>query len=95
MLRSTRGNFFKKRFPKLDFLKTVSVPMIANSEKIKRKKFHPPYDLCISSPLPFLVSPTDFLRNCSPYPVFFGLLLPSFKYKAGQVGRGRKLCAFI
>ena len=34
MLRSTRDHLFsKKRLPKLDFLKVVSVTMMANSEK--------------------------------------------------------------
>ena len=40
VLRSARNNFFWKSVPKLDFLKEVSVTMIANSEKIKMKSFH-------------------------------------------------------
>ena len=40
----------------MDFLKAVSVTMIANSEKMKMKKSHP----VIS------VSPTDFLKKILP-----------------------------
>ena len=51
----------KKIFPKLEFLKAVSVTMIANSEKMKIKKSsHLPYDLCISSPLPLYFFPQVF-----------------------------------
>ena len=51
----------KKIFPKLEFLKAVSVTMIANSEKMKIKKSsHLPYDLCISSPLPLYFFPQIF-----------------------------------
>ena len=38
MIRSTRDHFFLKRSSKLDFLKTVLVTIIANSEKMKMKK---------------------------------------------------------
>ena len=39
MIRSSRDHiFFKKIFSKLDFLKTVLVTIIANSEKMKMKK---------------------------------------------------------
>ena len=42
MLRGTRYHFFKKMFPKIDFVKTVSVTIIANSKKMKmKKKSHP------------------------------------------------------
>ena len=40
MIRSTRDHFFKKRFSKLNFLKTASVTIIANNEKMKMKKSH-------------------------------------------------------
>ena len=42
MLRGTRDHFFKKIFPKIDFVKTVSVTIIANSKKMKMKKNHIP-----------------------------------------------------
>ena len=48
--------FYKKSFPKLDFLKAVPVIKIANSEKMKMKKFYP-----------ILISPQIFLKNFSPY----------------------------
>ena len=38
MITSTRDHFFKKRFSKLDFLKTALVTITANSEKMKMKK---------------------------------------------------------
>ena len=38
MIRSTRDHFFLKRSSKLDFLKTVLVTIIGNSEKMKMKK---------------------------------------------------------
>ena len=45
---------FKKRLPKLDFLKAVSVTMTANSEQIEMKKSHHTYRFCIFSlPSPF------------------------------------------
>ena len=51
----------KKIFPKLEFLKAVSVTMIANSEQMKiEKSSHLPYDLCISSPLPLYFFPQVF-----------------------------------
>ena len=60
-----REQFFsQKSFPRLDFLKAVSVTMIANSEKMKMKKSHPTIS----------VSPTDFLKNFLPE--FFGKLHP-------------------
>ena len=91
MLRITRDHFlYNKKFPKLVFLKAVSVTMIANSEKVKMKKTFPCYDICISSSLPLLVFPADFLKNCSHYPVFW-IIPPS---KEG-VGGGRKLFVFI
>ena len=64
--------FFEKRFLKVDFLKLVSVTMIANSEERKMKKSHSPYNFCIFSPLPFwfplqifwkIVLPTQFFGN--------------------------------
>ena len=65
-----QGPLFEKRFPKLDFLKAVSVTMIANSEKMKIKKSHPLNDFYVFSPPLLMVSPKDFLKNCSPYPIF-------------------------
>ena len=63
---STRDNFFQKKFPKLYFLKVVSVVMIANSKKMKIKKSHPPYNLWISSPLPFSFPPYIFRKLALP-----------------------------
>ena len=60
MLRGTRYHFFKKIFPKIDFVKTVSVTIIANSKKMKMKKITSLYELCIASGLALLVSPTHF-----------------------------------
>ena len=36
-LRSSRTHFFKENFSKLNLTKTVTVTMIANSEKMKKK----------------------------------------------------------
>ena len=52
--------FSKQSFPKLDFLKAVSIIMIAISEKMEMKKLYP-----------ILVSPTDFLKKFLPLPNFF------------------------
>ena len=49
--------FFIK-IPKVNFLKTVSVTMTNNIDKMKMKKDHPPYTLCIFSPH-LLIFPTD------------------------------------
>lgn len=60
MLRSTKGHFFKKGFLKLNFLKAVPVPMIANSEKIIMEKipsFLQPLHFLFP---PLLVSPQIF-----------------------------------
>ena len=72
--------FSKISFPNLDFLKAVSVTMIANSEKMKMKKSHL-----------ILVSPTDFLKKFLPLPYFLETL--SSPLKKG-VGGGRKLMCF-
>ena len=69
---------FWKKFCKLNFLKAVSDTTIADSNKIKMKKSNHPYDLCISSPLP-LREPSEFLRNCSPYPIFLNFHFPASK----------------
>ena len=54
MLRSTRVNsFFKKNLPELNFLKAVSVTMIANSEKMKMKKYHLSTTFALPLPFPF------------------------------------------
>ena len=79
--RCARDHFFKKTFPRLDFLKVVLVTKIANSEKMKVKKFRPPYDLSISSPS-LLASPTDFYENCSFYPIFWNFF--SFNKRGGS-----------
>ena len=91
MLRSTRDHFFQKRFPKLNFLKTVSVTIITNREKMKVKKSHPLYNFCISSFLALLLLQIDFLKNCSTTQ-FFGNFIPSSEK---GLGGGRKLCIFI
>ena len=83
MLRRTRDHFFKKRFPKLDFLKAVSFKTIVDSEKMRMKKSHPPYDLC--SFFPYLDSLTIFLKNFSPYPIVWKL---HFLSKKQRVERG-------
>ena len=51
--------FSKKSFTKLDFLKAVSVTMIANSEKMKIEKIPSHFG-----------SPTDFLKKFLPLPNF-------------------------
>ena len=76
MIRSARDHFFKKRFSELDFLKTVSVTIIAENEN---EKIPSPYDLYIFSAIPILVSPTDFFKNCSPYPIFWIFNFPPLK----------------
>ena len=54
MLRSTRVNsFLKKNLPELNFLKAVSVTTIANSEKMKMKKYHLPTTFAFPLPFPF------------------------------------------
>ena len=73
-----RDNFYKKNFPKLDFLKAVSVNMVADSAKMKMKIYHP-----------ILVSPTNFLKKFLPLANFFETLSSSLKR---WVGGGRKLC---
>ena len=67
MFESIRGYLLKKRLPKLVFLKTVSFTMVANSEKMKMKKSHSPYDLCL---FPFGFS-NNFFRKLLPLPNFF------------------------
>ena len=74
-LRCARDHFFKKTFPRLDFLKVVLVTKIANSEKMKVKKFRPPYDLCISSPSLF----SQIFLKIAPSIQFFGIFSPSIK----------------
>ena len=77
MIRSTRDHFSKKRFSKLDFLKTVLVSIIANSEKTKMKTSHLP--MIFEFPLPFpLVSHTDFFKIV-PLPNFLEISSPPFK----------------
>ena len=75
-----RTIFAKKSFPRLDFLKAVSVTKIANSEKMKMKKSHP----VIS------VSPTDFLKKNSSRNILKTLSSPLKKV----VGGGRKVMCF-
>ena len=53
---------FKKRFPKIDFLKAVSVAMIAN----KLSKSPPQLLYSLFSPL--LFPPDNFLKNWYPTP---------------------------
>ena len=53
MIRSSRDHFSEKRFSKLDFLKTVLVTIIANSEKKKMKKSHLPMTFAFLLPSPF------------------------------------------
>ena len=79
MPRSSRNHFLKKGFPKLDFLIAVSVTMIANSEKMKMKKSYPPYELCISSPLPFWFPPPKFLKIIPPTQFFENFIFPLHK----------------
>ena len=72
--------FSKTNFPNLDFLKAVSVTMIANSGKMKMRKSHL-----------ILVSFTDFLRRSLPLPNLLETF--SFPLKKG-VGGDRKLMHF-
>ena len=77
---------FRKKFRKLNFLKAVPDTTIPDNDKIKMKKSNHPYDLCISSPLP-LGEPSEFLRNCSPYPIFWNFHFPASKKRVmGGVG---------
>ena len=59
--------------PNLDFLKAVSVTMIAISEKMKMRKSHL-----------ILVFPTDFLKNFSPPTQFYGNFILLFKKRSGN-----------
>ena len=68
--------FFKISFLNLDFLKSVSVTMIANSENMKIKKSHL-----------ILVSHTDFLKKFLLPTQFFGNFILLFKKRSG---RGQK-----
>ena len=79
MIRSSKGRFFKKRFSKLNFPKTVLVTIIANSKKMKMKKSH----------LPMI-----FLKYCSPYPIFLKFHFFPSKKGVG-LGQGRELFVFI
>ena len=81
MIRGRRDHFFKKRFSKLDFLKAVSVIIVANSEKMKMKKSH--LSMTFAFPLPSPFSPTDFFKNCSPYSVFRKFHSLPFKKRTG------------
>ena len=47
----------------MKFHSAVSVTVIINSEKMKMKKYHHPYDLPISSLLPFWFIPQMFLKS--------------------------------
>ena len=72
ILRSARDKFFlEKTFPKIDLLKAMSIIMIANSEKMKMKKSYS-----------FLVFLTNFIKNFSPYPIFWSLYPPTIKRSA-------------
>ena len=71
--------FSKKSFPNLDFLKAVSVAMIANSEKMKMKKSHL-----------IFVSPTDFLTNFLLLPNFLETF--SSPLKNGVEGYRKLMC---
>ena len=62
MIRSTRDHLFYKRFSKLEFLKTVSVIIIANSEKIKMKKSHLFMTFAFPLPTPFWFPQQIFLK---------------------------------
>ena len=81
ILREVPGTIFsKKSFPRLDFLKAVSITIIANSENMKMKKLYL-----------ILFSPTDFLKKFLPLPNFLETL--SYSLKKGM-GGGRKLMCF-
>ena len=76
MLKNTRDHFFlKKRFPNLDFVKAVSIIMIAISEKMKMKRSHPLGPMHFFSPTSFsfpdrffikLLTLRNFLKHSSP-----------------------------
>ena len=85
MIRSARGDLFKKRFSKLDFLKTVLVIIIANSDKMKMKKSHLPMTFAFPLPSPFWFPPQIFLKF-APSTQFFGNFISPFK-KRGETGR--------
>ena len=87
---STRDYFFQKKFPKLYFLKVVSVVMIANSKNMKIKKSHPSYNFGFPLPSPFRFSHI-FLESL-PYPLFRKFHFTLWKKRVGR-GRGiRNLC---
>ena len=79
---STRDYLFQKKFPKLYFLKVVSVVMIANSKKMKIKKSHPACNLWISSPLPFSFPPHIFRKLALP--TFSEVSFHPLKKKGGK-----------
>ena len=88
IIRNTRDHFFSK----LDFLKTVSVTIIAKNRKSKNPiSLWPLHFLCLL----LLVSRTDFFKNFSPYPSFWIFhFLPS-KKRSGT-GRGyRTMCIHL
>ena len=62
--------FSIKTFLKLDFLKAVSLIMVANCQKIKMKKSYP-----------ILLSPTDFLKKFLSLANFFKTLSSNLKKK--------------
>ena len=74
MITSTREHFFKKRFSKLDFLKTALVTITANSEKRKWKNHNSFWPLHSSTFPLFLIG---FL-----YP-FFENFISLFKNRGG------------
>ena len=87
MIRRNRDYFSTKRFSKLDFLAIVLVAIIANSH------FTSPYDLCISSAFPLLVSHTYFLKNCSFYPILSKFIFSRSKKKGLDRERERIMCS--
>ena len=82
IIRSTRDHFFKNFFSKLDFLGTVSVTIIANSEKMKMKISH--LSITFTFPLPSPFSPYKCFKKLPPppssppsYSIFWNFHLPS------------------
>ena len=84
MVTSNRDPFFKKRFSKPDFLKTVLVTIIGNSH------ITPPYGFCISSAFPVLISHTYLFKKTACPTQFCRNFISLFK-KSGGTGRGQRI----
>ena len=85
ILRSIRDHFFKKGFRKLDFSKIVSIKIIADSEKMRMKKSHPPSTFAFPLPCTFWFPIQVFLKIAPPTHFLEISFLP-FKKGGGRGG---------